>query len=100
MAPFSHTSDDLISIPNYKLFRNDGDRGDGVCIYIRNTLKTHVVTLHKLDEQTPPGIELYSIVCYQLLLLAVFTKGLSCLFRIYNVICWNHWVSERKLTSF
>lgn len=23
----SHTSDDLIAIPNYKLFRNDGGRG-------------------------------------------------------------------------
>ena len=53
----SHTSDDLIAIPDYILFRNDGGRGGGVCIYVRNTLKTHVINLHEPDELTPPDIE-------------------------------------------
>ena len=53
----SHIPDDLIAIPNYKLFRNDGGRGGGVCIYVRNTLNTHVITLHEPDELTPPDVE-------------------------------------------
>ncbi len=53
----SHTLDDLIAMPNYKLFRNDGGRGGGVCIYVRNTPKTNVITLHEPARQTPLGIE-------------------------------------------
>ena len=44
-------------MPNYKLFQNDGGRGGGVCIYVRNTIKTNVITLHEPDKQKPQGNE-------------------------------------------
>ena len=47
-------SNNIISIPNYKAFRNDNGRGGGVCIYIKDMLKTNEISLNDVKH---PGIE-------------------------------------------
>ncbi len=40
----TNTPDELVSIPNYVIYRCDNGRGGGVCIYTKKELKTHVIT--------------------------------------------------------
>ncbi len=49
-----HTPDNYINMSNYKIFRCDGGRGAGTCIYVRDTLKVNTITL---DIPRPSDIE-------------------------------------------
>lgn len=47
-------SDNWISIHNYTVYRKDKGRGGGVCMYVKNTLKSNKITLNDINH---PGIE-------------------------------------------
>ncbi len=47
-------SDNLVNIPEYKIFRCDSGRGGGVCVYVKDVLITHVLCL---DVPKLAGIE-------------------------------------------
>ncbi len=46
--------DIYVNIPNYKVFRCDGGRGAGVCLYVSDTLASAVIDT-KINKQL--GIE-------------------------------------------
>ena len=50
----TETPNAYVNIPNFKSFRCNQGRGGGVCIYVRNQLKTNVINL-PVSKQ--PGIE-------------------------------------------
>ncbi len=41
LAP--NSTDDFVKLPGYKIFRRDGGRGGGVCIYVKDILTTNVI---------------------------------------------------------
>lgn len=49
-----NSPDDFIKIPGYKIFRCDGGRGGGVCIYVKDVLMTNVINL---DVPRQEGVE-------------------------------------------
>ena len=48
------TPSEYINIPNFTLFRRDGGRGGGICIYVNKQLKSNVIDL-SFSKQ--PGVE-------------------------------------------
>ena len=46
--------DDFVDIPGYKIFRCDGGRGGGVCIYVKDVLSANVINLRVPKQE---GIE-------------------------------------------
>ena len=49
-----HTPDYYVNISDFNVFRCDQGRGAGTCIYVRDTLKSNVLSL---DIIRPPDIE-------------------------------------------
>ena len=49
-----NTSDRFVSIPNFKIFRNDHGRGGGVCIYVSSDLSATPINMNK---ENVDGIE-------------------------------------------
>ncbi len=42
---FPNLPDNFVNIPGYKIFRCDSRRGGGVCIYVKDVLSTHLLSL-------------------------------------------------------
>ena len=54
-------SDDLVSIPNYDIIRNDRNRnGGGVCIYIRNSISSRNLSHTIPDSLEAPVVEIHN----------------------------------------
>lgn len=52
LAP--NSTDDFVKLPGYKIFRRDGGRGGGVCIYVKDILTTNVINFNAPRQE---GVE-------------------------------------------
>ena len=55
-----HTPDYYINIYDFNVFRCDNGRGAGACIYVRDTLKSNVLSL---DITRPLALKMYGSLC-------------------------------------